>query len=211
LWPGCDLSRRPARWISNGWELGGLYTVSDGVPFTPTFGAIGDPLGLNRNDPWDFPNRLAGPGCKSLINPGNVNNYIKTECLTVPTVPPSSFKGLTPLCSSHPRLGANAIGDPTLFQCFNLRGNAGRNILTGLELSNLDFSFSKNNKVSENVNIQFRIEFFNILNRPSFRVPITPDNTDIFNPTGTPTGVAGLLKSTVTAAREIQFALKFVW
>jgi hypothetical protein len=108
-------------------------------------------------------------------------------------------------------LGANAIGDPTLFQCFNLRGNAGRDIPTGLELSNLDFSVSKNNKVSENVNIQFRIELFNILNPPSFGVPITPDNTDIFNPTGTPTGVAGLLKSTVTAAREIQFALKFVW
>jgi len=27
--------------------------------------------------------------------------------------------------------GTNAVGDPSLFQCFNLRGNAGRNILTG--------------------------------------------------------------------------------
>jgi len=79
--------------------------VSEGAPFTPTFGANGDPLGLNRNDPRDFPNRLKGPGCKSLINPGNVNNYIKTEFVAVPTTPPSFITGPS---SSDPRLGANA-------------------------------------------------------------------------------------------------------
>jgi hypothetical protein len=211
LWPGCDLSRLSARWISNGWGLGGIYTVSDGVAFTQIFGTDGDPLGLNSNDPWDSPNRLTGPGCKSLINPGNVNNYIKTECCTVPTAPPSFFTGPNPLCSSDPHLGADAIGDPTLFQCFNLRRSAGRNILTGSGLSNLDFSRFKNNKVSENVNLQFRTELLNVLNRPSFAVQITPDNTDIYyDSVGTPTGVAGLLKSTVTTAQEIQFALKFV-
>ena len=84
--------------------------MSDGVAFTPTFGADGDPLGSNSNDPRDFPNRLKGPGCKSLINPGNVNNYIKTECVAVPTTPPSFITGPS---SSDPRLGANAIGDPT--------------------------------------------------------------------------------------------------
>jgi hypothetical protein len=210
LWPGCDLSRLSARWISNGWELGGIYTVSDGVAFTQIFGTDRNPLGLNSNDPWDSPNRLTGPGCKTLINPGNVNNYIKTECFTVPTAPPSFFTGPTPLCSSDLCLGASAIGDATLFQGFNLRGSPGRNILIGSGLSNLNFSGFKNNKVSENVNIQFRTEFVNVLNGPSFAVPITPDNTDIFDAIGTPTGVAALFKSTVTKAREIQFALKFV-
>jgi len=28
-------------------------------------------------------------------------------------------------------------------------------------------------------------EFFNVLNRPSFALSITPDNTDIFDSTGT--------------------------
>jgi len=32
----------------NGWELGGIFELSDGVPFTPLFGAGGDPLGLNQ-------------------------------------------------------------------------------------------------------------------------------------------------------------------
>ena len=81
-------------------------------------------------------------------------------------------------------------------------------------LSNLDFSLFKNNyikRISENFNVQFRAEFFNILNRANFAVPASPTNTDIFLSTGTPTGVAGLLTSTTTTAREIQFALKVSW
>ena len=78
----------------------------------------------------------------------------------------------------------------------------------------MDFSIFKNNhvkRISENFNAQFRAEFFNLLNRTNFAVPVTPDNTDIFDSTGTPTGVAGLLTSTTTTAREIQFALKLTW
>jgi hypothetical protein len=81
-------------------------------------------------------------------------------------------------------------------------------------MSNLDFSVYKNNyikRISEDFNAQFRAEFFNILNRTNFAVPVTPNNTDIFDSSGAPTGVAGLLTSTTTTAREIQFALKVTW
>ena len=193
----------PAAWLTSGWELGAIYKANDGVPFTATFGTDGDPLGLNSSDPWDFPNRLTGPGCQSLVNPGNPNNYIKTQCFAVPTAPSQAFYD----ANCDPSFGTNP-------QCFNLRGNAGRNILIGPGLSNLDLSVFKNNpvkKISENFNVQFRAEFFNILNRANFAVPITPDNTDIFDSAGAPTGVAGLLSSTTTTAREIQFALKLAW
>ncbi len=193
----------PAGWLTSGWELGAVFKANDGVPFTPTFGTDGDPQGLNSSDPWAFPNRLGGPGCQSLVNPGNPNNYIKTQCFAVPTAPNQAFYNAN--CDS-------SFG--TYPQCFNLRGNAGRNILIGPGLSNLDFSVFKNNrvrKISENFNVQFRAEFFNILNHANFAVPITPDNTDIFDSTGAPTGVAGRLTSTTTTAREIQFGLKLVW
>jgi hypothetical protein len=193
----------PAEWFTNGWELGVIFKASDGVPFTATFGTDADPQGMNSNDPWAFPNRLGGPGCKTLTNPGDPNNYIKTQCFAVPTAPSASF--YTANCD--PTVG-------TFPQCFNLRGNAGRNILIGPGTSNLDFSVFKNNyikRMSENFNIQFRAEFFNILNHANFAVPITPDNTDIFDSTGAPTGVAGLLTSTTTTSREIQFALKIGW
>jgi hypothetical protein len=198
----------PAGWITNGWELGAIYKANDGVPFTPTFGTDGDPLGLSSNDPWDFPNRLSGSGCQSLINPGNANNYVKTECFAIPTAPAA----MAAQCVNAP--GAVTPAPSGQVYCINLRGNAGRNILIGPGLSNLDFSIYKNNRItriSENFNVQFRAEFFNILNHPNFAVPVMPDNTDIFDSTGAPTGATGLLTSTTTTSREIQFALKILW
>jgi hypothetical protein len=200
----------PAAWITNGWALGAIYKVSDGTPFTATFGTDGDPQGLNSTDPWAFPNRLTGPGCKSLVNPGNPNNYIKTQCFAVPTAPTPAFFS----ASCDPAFGSLNPTDPNYLWCFNLRGNSGRNILPGPGLSNLDFSVFKNNyikRISENFNVQFRAEFFNVLNRVNLHVPVTPDNTDIFVSTGAPTGVAGLLTSTTTTSRQLQFALKVGW
>jgi hypothetical protein len=189
------------------------------VPFTATFGTGGDPQGLNSSDDWAFPNRLTGPGCNSLVNPGNPNNYIKTQCFAPPTAPPSFFfpAVATPLCTSDPQLDViygtgTAVGTPP--ECLNLRGNSGRNILIGPGTSNLDFSVFKNNhirRISENLNVQFRAEFFNILNRANFAVPLSPNNTDIFDSTGVPTGVAGRLTSTTTDSRQIQLALKVTW
>ncbi len=107
----------------------------------------------------------------------------------------------------------NCVG-PSFPQCFNLRGNAGRNILIGPGVTSLDFSIFKNNyikKISERFNVQFRAEIFNILNHANFAPPSTPTNTDIFDGTGTLSSGAGVLTSTTTTAREIQFAVKVVF
>ena len=194
----------PARWITDGWELGTILTVSDGVPFTPTWGTGDDPALTQNNDDWAFPNRVGGPGCKSLTNPGNPNNYIKTGCFAIPTAPDAAF------------FTANNCqgGDLTNLQCFNLRGNAGRNILIGPGITSLDFSVFKNNRIkriSENFNVQFRAEIFNIVNHANFAPPTTPDNTDIFFSDGTSTGVAGLLTRTTIPERQIQFAIKIIF
>jgi len=81
----------PAAWIANGWELGGIYKVSDGVPFTPTWGTGGDPQGLLNSDDWAFPDRLTTPDCATLTNPGNPNNYVNTQCFAVPSAPNMTF------------------------------------------------------------------------------------------------------------------------
>jgi hypothetical protein len=200
----------PARWISDGWELGTIFTVSDGVPFTPTWGTGNDPANTLSSDDFAFPNRLGGPGCATLTNPGNPGNYIKTQCFAIPTAPDSSAFWVNNCLSPLP-------------QCFNLRGNAGRNILTGPGLTSLDFSVFKNNRIrriSENFNVQFRMEIFNILNHPNFAPPGAGDgNTDIFDSTGAslapsptnPGGTAGVLLRTTVPERQIQFAIKFVF
>jgi hypothetical protein len=199
----------PAHWIADGWEMGLILTVSDGVPFTPTWGTGGDPANTLSSDDFAFPNRLGGPGCSSLTNPGNPANYIKTQCFAIPTAPDASAFWQTNCLSPLP-------------QCFNLRGNAGRNILIGPGITNLDFSVFKNNRIkriSENFNVQFRVEMFNILNHANFAPPGPGDgNTDIFDATGTSLnpalgngGLAGVLQRTTIPERQIQFAIKIIF
>ena len=199
----------PAQWALGGWELGLIFTASDGVPFTATWGTGSDPANTNSGDDWAFPNRLGGPGCKTLTNPGNPTNYIKTQCFAVPTAPDMAFWNQH--CDPMPP----SVGGPVAFPlCFNLRGNAGRNILIGPGVTSLDFSLFKNNyikRISERFNIQFRAEIFNILNHANFAPPSTPTNSDIFDGSGSPNTVAGALTSTTTTAREIQFAVKVIF
>jgi hypothetical protein len=210
----------PARWLTDGWELGTIFTVSDGVPFTPTWGTGSDPANTLSSDDFAYPNRLGGSGCSTLTNPGNPGNYVKTQCFVVPTAPDAAFWNAN--CSPAPPSLAGPV-DPASLQCFNLRGNSGRNILVGPGVTSLDFSVFKNNhirRISENFNVQFRVEMFNILNHPNFAPPGPGDgNTDIFDATGkslapspsNPGGTAGVLLRTTVPERQIQFAIKFVF
>jgi hypothetical protein len=210
----------PARWITDGWELGLILTVSDGVPFTPTWGSGNNPGPANTlsSDDFAFPNRLGGPGCSTLTNPGNPANYIKTQCFAIPTAP-AGFDWATHCDPAPPSVGGPI--DPASLQCFNLRGNSGRNIAIGPGITNLDFSVFKNNhikRISENFNVQFRVEVFNILNHANFSPPetATDGNTDIFDSTGaslapTTGGTAGVLVRTTIPERQIQFAVKIIF
>ena len=140
----------------------------------------GDPAGMKVDETSELPNRLAGPGCGTLSNAGNPNHYIKTECLAFPGV--------------------------------NKWGNLGRNTLIGPGVSKLDLSVFKNNRIrriSEDFNVQFRAEFFNILNHANFSSPT--DNSTVFDQSGKPISSAGLVTSTQTTSRQIQFALKLIW
>ena len=218
-------------WLASGWELGLIFTASDGVPFTPTFGTGGDPADTNSSDDYAFPNRLRGPGCGTAVNPGNPTNYIRTQCFALPTAPTLAFWNAN--CDPNPpNLGA-MITDPmnppmtasgaTLppLICFNLRGNSGRNTVIGPGIASLDFSVFKNipiKRISEAFNLQFRVEMFNIINHPSFAPPQPGDgNTENFAADGSSlTGgvpgsvgtTAGALIRTTIPERQIQFALK---
>ena len=191
-WQG---SAKISQKILGGWQLGGILTAQDGQPFTVIIG--GDPLGQNSSDPFAFPNRLTGAGCNSLVNPGNINQYIKVQCFSMPTAPSQAF--YNQYCNP-------VMAFPT---CINLLGNARRNILSGPGLVNLDFSVYKNTRISERLTTQFRAEFFNVINRANFQSPL--DSNALFDATGTPQSGAGTIDKTANDSREIQFALKFLW
>lgn len=178
--PGASVSG-PLAWTTKGWQLSGVFKLSDGVPFTPLIG--GDPLGLNSTDPWDFPNRV--PGCNA------VNGKYRQQML--------AYVNLN--CFTFPNPGT-------------LRGNAGRNSIVGPGLEDLDVSVFKNNyipRISEGFNVQFRMEFFNVLNHANYGPPNTTNQT-FFDASGNLAGAAGVLSApTVTSSRQLQFAVKFIW
>ncbi len=143
-----------AELLASGWQLSGIFHAATGQPFSVSIG--GDPLGLNSVVPFDFPDRLGGSGCKSLVNPGNPNNYIKLQCFAFP----------------NPQ---------------NRMGNAGRNELIGPGLINMDFSVYKSfplRRISENANLQFRAETYNLFNHPDFAPPNA--NSTVFDGSGAP-------------------------
>lgn len=77
-------------------------------------------------------------------------------------------------------------------------GNSGRNILRGPGMTNIDFSVARTFNLSERFRLQYRGEFFNATNTPTFGLPA-------FSMGAAGVGVIG---SVITPERQIQMALK---
>jgi len=85
-------------------------------------------------------------------------------------------------------------------------GNLGRATYNGPGLADLDLSLLKNTAVTERITAQFRAEFFNVLNHTNLGTP----NAIVYAGNAY-SGSAGLITSTTTTARQIQFGLKLIW
>jgi hypothetical protein len=209
----------PAATMLRGWQLGGILKLNSGIPTTPLIG--GDPLGVQNSgsDAFSIPDRV--PGCDRVnhdfkSNPGGVFlGYINPKCFTLPKATPEIASQCVPFGFSAPGSSAPNPGIPGT--CSNLIGNAGRNSIYGPRLFNLDASVYKNfavSKISESFNVQFRAEFFNVLNHANFGPPLPffgSGSAQLFNPNGSLTGAGGLQAPVVTQPRDIQFALKVIW
>ncbi|HAK55546.1 MAG TPA: hypothetical protein DCP38_08705 [Acidobacteria bacterium] len=113
--------------------------------------------------------------------------------------------------NDRPSLSGNAaLRDPSAaawfdtdaftFPAFGSFGNAGRNILDGPGYQNLNLAVLKLASLSEGVNVQLRLEAFNVLNRVNLGLP------DVF--LGSPTFGRIL---TAGPARRLQLGLKLIY
>jgi hypothetical protein len=181
LWelPKLSNSPRVLSVLANGWEIGGIFAVSDGLPFTPLIS--GDAAGINSASPYDVPDRVVGPACSHLTNPGNPSQYINLSCYTFPV--PANRLG---------NAGRNSLIGPGLVE------------LDGSVYRNFPMRF-----ISEVARLQFRAEMFNLTNRTNFEPPL-PNNA-LYNSKGAPLATAGIITSTATTSRQIQLALRLAW
>ena len=129
--------------LLGGWQLSGLVQAQSGAWLTPN---ISTATGTRRPD---LVGRVA------YLDPREVQTLIGG--------------------SNQPVTG-NFYFDPTPGQFFatpppNRYGTSGPNVIRGPGRHNWDMSLFKNIKATENINLQFRAEAFNVWNHASFRNP----------------------------------------
>lgn len=175
-----------------GWSVAGVTTFQSGQRLTIVETNQLNAFGITT--PGGDRAQLA-PGCSNgnLVTPGsvthNLDNYFNASCFTLPPI----------------------IGSDGLATAF---GNAGNGIVSGPAQQNFDISIIKNIPIRESKALEFRAEFFNAFNTPSFSNPALNAGTAGQDPnTGLaswqPDSTFGTITSTSVAPRIIQFALKF--
>ncbi|HKS71851.1 MAG TPA: carboxypeptidase regulatory-like domain-containing protein [Terriglobales bacterium] len=157
--------------IVGGWHLGGIYSLGSGFPFSAA-------LGYDSSNTGTFGTVRADqilPNGNLPASQRSVNNWFNTAAYADPS--------------------QRIPGRPYAF------GNSGRNTLIGPDTNDFDLSLGKTFPIREAMNVEFRGEFFNVLNHPNFA---QPDNVLTDGP-----GAFGVVTSTGLDNREIQLALKF--
>jgi hypothetical protein len=172
------------------WGVSGVTIVQSGTPMTltDTGGAI---LGLSASRAQMCPgftyNQILSPGGTEA----NLNSFFNLNAVADTITTKGSATCPFPIVGQ-----VNGAGGATGF------GNTGRTILTGPGQFNFDTSIIKNLRVGgihEAANLQFRAEFFNLMNHPTFNNPSTVVTAGTF----------GQITSTSVAPRIIQLALRY--
>jgi len=172
--------------VSSGWQLAGITTVQTGQPFSVFGSFFGVPL---------RPDQIGHPRINNRNPDAAIDGALPAGCNT----------SLALQCSGTPLESSFNIASALQFH----GGSLWRNAYTGPGLTTFDFSILKNTSLKEGKNLQFRVEFFNLLNHSNYLQPYSDE--DQFGPGfNVPDPFFGEILQ-ARAPREIQFALKFTF
>lgn len=190
-------------YLAKGWAISGVTIVQDGTPMTFFDTTAGTAY-------YGAANSGGGEGgsATAQLAPGVTYGQIKNSggIEANPIVRNGSFAGLqyfnTSAFAPPPAITpAGAITTtaacPT---CATLFGSSGQGIVLGPGQFNFDVSITKDTRILERHNLQFRAEFFNMFNHPEFANPGTAKNN---------AATFGLINATAANPRLIQLALKY--
>jgi Carboxypeptidase regulatory-like domain len=167
----------------SGWQVASIFSAQTGNPFT-----------------------VVVPS-STITGVGNTVTPIVVGPITVSNNPLGQWIVPTGTALGNPSF-ANTFQIPT-----NTLGNLGRNSIYGPGFGDVDLSLAKNTKVTEKMNVQFRVDAFDLLNHPNYGQPgrilsaVSSANPKTIpalftiNSTRFPTGDSG-------SSRQLQMALK---
>ena len=117
---------------------------------------------------------------------------------TAAMIPSPAARGIN---TDAPQRNTNTSGYPLVQPLLGNVGTLGRNAIRLNGLTNFDWVILKNTQVNENLNVQFRSEFYNVFNNTSFAGFDNNLSSATF----------GTYSKTDTTPRQVQFALKLIW
>ena len=137
--------------FKNGWGFNGVLNLQDGQPFQLNYNFEGDYSGAGEG--FDRPD-VVGP----IVYGKAPSSFLDLTAFSVPC----TFDGTG-------TADTNCVAGTRHF------GNLGRDALRGPAFKELNFSIFKKTPLTERVNLQFNVDFFNILNHPNFANPNLPN------------------------------------
>ncbi len=159
--------------LLGGWELNTINTANTGLPIDVSYSpsSVNDVTGLT-------------------------NDY-RGEAILRPNVAGQAATGLTKGQMVNSYFAGYTFMTPPAYAPF---GNEGRNSFRAPGLEQWDLAADKSFRITERANLQFRSEFFNVLNHTNFGLPTAISTSSAF----------GTIRTTYPA-RQIQFALKLMF
>ena len=202
-------SDRFAAKLLHGWWMGNIVALQTGFPFSPL-------VGFNQS------NSELGLGDLGIALANDRPSFVTASNLAAALSIDPPIPGVSPGAQIYnPK--TVIVGkpgewyNPHMFTlpAFGTLGDVPRGVLVGPGLADWDFSLNKDTalpKLGEKGLVEFRAEFFNIVNHTNFNFPGISQNNQNFIQTGIGTGIvnpeAGVVSTTATNARQIQFGLR---
>ncbi|HET6933406.1 MAG TPA: TonB-dependent receptor, partial [Candidatus Angelobacter sp.] len=195
------------KWLGKGWSFDGVLTLAAGQPFNVNYLFEGDFNGSGEF--FGRPDLVGNP----FAGTSTPNNFLNLAAFQAPCFVTAD--------------GTDCTGNRHF-------GNLGRNAFVGPNYKNFDFSIVKDTKLTERVNMQLRMNAYNLFNHPNFANPLWPNfGVDFLQNGGTITGPdsnhlvqtgTGFLPLTVTpdvgtgnpflgggGSRNLELALRFMF
>jgi hypothetical protein len=138
--------------LRNGWGVDSTVTLQTGQPFTLNYNGEDDYSG--GGDAFDRPD-LVGPIVYNYHHP---SEFLQLSSFAMPCTNGGTVSGAASDCVPGTRH----------------YGNLRRNGLIGPPFKQWDLAIYKTTPITERLNLQLRMDFFNILNHPNFSNPLLP-------------------------------------
>jgi hypothetical protein len=164
-----------------GWKVSSIFTYSAGEPLTAANSFDRTGAGIQVYGSQDRPSLADGASTNPLLP----NRREADENGRVQWFDPLAF----------------------VLQPAGYNGNVGRMTIQGPDFMTVDMSLEKEFPIAESKHVAFRWELFNMFNRANFDMP----NRTIFTSATGRNANAGRITGTRGTARQMQFALKFVF